>query len=106
MSQCVGTTGKTFTRVSDEERARRAAKAREGKNRLAGQGHPATSDIDYTAEEWEFMQAIQAFKQRTGNQFPTWREVYRVFIALGYEQRAASEAAHAAQPSRTVAFAG
>lgn len=51
-------------------------------------GHPTTSEIvDYTREELEFMSAIQAFKARTGRQFPTWREVLSVTHSLGYRCR-------------------
>jgi hypothetical protein len=78
--------GKSFTRYTDSERASRAARARAGKNRVAGQGHPTTSEIQYTQAELEFMRAVGEFQTRTGRKFPTWREVYRVFVELGYEK--------------------
>lgn len=72
--------------VMNEERARKAAAAREGKNRVKGKGHPTTADMDYSPREWEFMQAMQEFKRLSGRQFPTWCEVLRVIDALGYEK--------------------
>ena len=103
MSQSVTASGRTYIRYTETERARRAAAAREGKNRLAGQGHPATSDVEYTTEEWEFMKAIQEFKSRTGKTFPTWREVYRVFVALGYDRAPAGEAGDERSPEFSAA---
>jgi hypothetical protein len=49
--------------------ARRAAMKRATKNRVRGKGHPTTgpidySPIDYSPDEWEFISAIQAFKDR------------------------------------------
>lgn len=63
--------------------ALRAAQARQvsGRRRLVD---PATCDRDYSADEWEFMQAMQEYKQRSGRNFPTWSEVLEVLRALGY----------------------
>jgi hypothetical protein len=66
------------------ERAMKAAKARAGKNRVQGKGHPTTADMEYSPREWEFMQAIQEFKRLSGRQFPTWCEVLRIVDTLGY----------------------
>jgi hypothetical protein len=41
----------------------------------------------------EFMQAMQAYKQKSGRMFPTWSEVLEVLKNLGYEKVADSEVA-------------
>lgn len=65
--------------------ATRAANARQtsGRRRFVD---PTTCDRDYTAAEVEFMQAMQAYKLRSGRMFPTWSEVLEVLHALGYEK--------------------
>jgi hypothetical protein len=72
------------------EKAKKAAQARAGKNRVKGMGHPTTADMDYSAREWEFMQAMQEFKRLTGRQFPTWCEALRVIDSLGYQKSGAA----------------
>lgn len=47
---------------------------------------PTTTDKQYTADELEFMNAMQAYKQRSGRNFPTWSEVLTVLRGLGYEK--------------------
>jgi hypothetical protein len=47
---------------------------------------------EITAEEWEFMQAIQAYQTRTGRRFPTWREIFAIARDLGYRKVATPEA--------------
>ncbi len=63
--------------------ALRAAQARQisGRRRLID---PSTCDREYSADEWEFMQAMQEYKHRSGRNFPTWSEVLEVLRALGY----------------------
>jgi len=48
--------------------------------------NPATCEREYSTDEVEFMQAIQAFKQRSGRPFPTWSEVLAVAKSLGYRK--------------------
>ncbi|SIO37512.1 hypothetical protein SAMN05444166_4197 [Singulisphaera sp. GP187] len=74
--------------VMDSARASRAAAARAGKNRAKGKGHPTTGVIEYSGDEWEFMRAIEDFKRVTGRKFPTWAEVFRVLLSLGYKKSA------------------
>lgn len=66
--------------------AERARAARAGKNRDKRKGHPTTAEVDYSRAEVEFMFAIEAFKNRSGRKFPTWQEVLRVIVALGYSK--------------------
>lgn len=42
---------------------------------------------DLGADELEFINAISAFKQRSGRAFPTWSDVLRIVRELGYEKR-------------------
>ncbi len=65
--------------------ALRAAQARHasGRRRFVD---PATCDRDYSAQEMEFMQAMQEYKARSGRMFPTWSEVLEVLRDLGYEK--------------------
>ena len=72
-------------------RASKAAQVRavSGRRRLVD---PTTCDRDYSAAEMEFLQAIEAYKKRSGRPFPTWSEVLEVVRELGYEQDVAERA--------------
>jgi hypothetical protein len=48
---------------------------------------PTTCERDYTAEEIEFMSAMDEYKRRSGRMFPTCSEVLEVVRSLGYEKR-------------------
>lgn len=74
------------------ERANRIAQNKKAKPRRHGVD-PTTTDRQYTPEELEFMQAMQAHKQRTGRWFPTWGEVLEVLQSLGYTKDVISPAA-------------
>lgn len=58
--------------------------------RRAGRPHrrqridPTTCDRDYLPEELEFMQAVEAYKRRSGRTFPTCSELLEVIRGLGY----------------------
>jgi hypothetical protein len=41
---------------------------------------------DITPEEWEFVAAVAAYQKRWGRRYPSWREVFGVFVALGYRK--------------------
>jgi hypothetical protein len=45
---------------------------------------PTTFDKQYTDDEMEFMNAMQRYKEISGKSFPTYREVLKVLIDLGY----------------------
>jgi hypothetical protein len=47
---------------------------------------PTTCERDYSDEEIDFMKAMDAYKRRSGRQFPTWSEVLEVLKSLGYRQ--------------------
>ena len=70
---------------------------------------PTTCERDYTAEEIEFMAALDAYKRSSGRMFPTCSEVLEVFRGLGYEKRPAAvaplpvaEALDATQPAAVI----
>ncbi|MBX6316334.1 MAG: hypothetical protein IRY99_25995 [Isosphaeraceae bacterium] len=47
---------------------------------------PTTFEKQYTEDEIEFMNAMQRFKVQSGKAFPTYGEVLRVALSLGYRQ--------------------
>ena len=47
---------------------------------------PTTCERDYTADEIEFMKAMDDYKRRSGRQFPTWSEVLEVVRGMGYKR--------------------
>lgn len=65
------------------EKARRAGLVRAASKRRRFVD-PATCEREYSRAEVEFMNAIQAFKLKTGRNFPTWAEVLSVIRDLGY----------------------
>jgi hypothetical protein len=69
------------------ERACRAALASHAHTRRR-RINPTTCDRDYSVAEMEFMNAMQAYKSRSGRMFPTWSEVLGVFVQLGYRKSA------------------
>ena len=74
-----------WTNRHARETAHKANKARQvsGRRRMID---PTTCDRDYSAVEIEFMQAMQVYKQTSGQMFPTCREVLEVLQGLGYER--------------------
>jgi len=52
---------------------------------------PTTCERDYSVEEVEFMNALDAYKRSSGRMFPTCSEILEVLRGLGYEKRAAEE---------------
>lgn len=47
---------------------------------------PTTCERDYSAEEIEFMQAMDAYKRASGRMFPTCSEILEVIRSLGYQR--------------------
>lgn len=45
---------------------------------------PTTCERDYSDDEVEFMQAMEAYKRKNGRMFPTCSEVLEVVRSLGY----------------------
>lgn len=46
----------------------------------------ATSEHIFSADEMEFLAAIEEFKRATGKKFPTWSEALSVLRGLGYRK--------------------
>jgi hypothetical protein len=59
---------------------------------------PTTCERDYSNDEIEFMQALDAYKRANGRMFPTCSEVLEVIRALGYV-RVSSGKAIPAEPA-------
>lgn len=69
--------------IKQSAQARAVAKAKTAKRKRVD---PTTCDRDYSRDELEFLQAIQAYKKSSGRQFPTWSEVLEVVRSLGYHK--------------------
>jgi hypothetical protein len=61
------------------ERRRGAGIRREEERRSAEEG-------EMTAEQFEFVMAIETYKKVNQKRFPTWTEVLEVILQLGYEK--------------------
>ncbi len=48
---------------------------------------PTTCERNYTAEELEFMGALETYKRTSGRMVPTCSEILEVLRGLGYEKR-------------------
>ena len=81
MAEQIGTNPK----ASDKARRAGLVRAASKRRRFVD---PATCEREYSRAEVEFMNAIQAFKLKTGRSFPTWAEVLSVIRDLGYERGA------------------
>ena len=47
---------------------------------------PTTCERDYSGDEVEFMQAMDAYKRKNGRMFPTCSEILEVIRDLGYSR--------------------
>lgn len=47
---------------------------------------PTTCERDYSDDEVEFMQALDAYKRKHGRMFPTCSEILEVLRGLGYQK--------------------
>ena len=65
---------------------RRKTERRQKVNRRR-QIDPTTCERNYTAEEIEFMGALDSYKRTSGRMFPTCSEMLEVLRGLGYEKR-------------------
>ncbi len=67
--------------VANEER-----KAPRRKVQRRRQIDPTTCERDYSADEIEFMRALDEYKRASGRMFPTCSEVLEVIRSLGYQK--------------------
>ncbi len=66
-----------------------AVERRQGERRKVNRRRhidPTTCERDYTAEEIEFMEALDEYKRRSGRMFPTCSEILEVLRGLGYRR--------------------
>ncbi len=68
-----------------EPRPPRPAERREKKERRK-RIDPTTFEKQYTDDELEFMNAMQRFKELSGKAFPSYAEVIKVAVGLGYRK--------------------
>jgi len=68
--------------VAAERRAATGAERRKTPRRR--QIDPTTCERDYSGDEIEFMQAMDAYKRANGRMFPTCSEILEVIRAMGY----------------------
>ena len=78
-------------RRSDEERRKQdisvTNERRKGQRRKVQrrrQIDPTTCERDYTSDEIDFMQALDAYKRANGRMFPTCSEILEVIRDMGY----------------------
>jgi hypothetical protein len=76
-------------REGDRRRTDRRTAAAVPDQYRAGARH--MNEYPLLADEMEFINAINAYKQRHSRPFPTWSEVLHVLKALGYRRTAAGE---------------
>jgi hypothetical protein len=67
-----------------EETTEAAPKSERRKVARRRQIDPTTCERDYTNDEIEFMQAMDAYKRSSGRMFPTCSEILEVIRGLGY----------------------
>jgi len=48
--------------------------------------HPVTTEPDYTADEVQFLRAVDRYKHVAGRPWPTWCEILDVLVSLGYRK--------------------
>jgi hypothetical protein len=61
-----------------------SANAAKSKGKKRPPPHPATSELEYSDDELEFLRAVDKHKVDTHNQFPSWTAVLRIVKSLGY----------------------
>lgn len=76
----------TDRRKKDEPVAVERRQAERRKVPRRRQIDPTTCERDYTNDEVEFMNALDAYKRRSGRMFPTCSEILEVIRDLGYRK--------------------
>jgi hypothetical protein len=62
----------------------KSAAACKGKPRPHGMGHPATCEKDYSADEVEFLRAVDRHRADKHDPFPSLATLLRILKSLGY----------------------
>jgi hypothetical protein len=71
-------------RKQDQPVGQERRKGERRKNHRRRQIDPTTCERDYSRDEIEFMQALDAYKRQNGRMFPTCSEILEVVRSLGY----------------------
>ena len=85
-------------RRKSSERRRSPVERRSGFDRRRGPGHRrsperrAAEEGEMTAEQFEFLMAMDQYKRANQRPFPTWTEVLEVIKAIGYRKVAEPQA--------------
>ena len=69
-----------------------AEEKKRNKTQRRRQIDPTTCERDYSGDEVEFMQAMDAYKRKNGRMFPTCSEVLEVIRDLGYVRQSTNAA--------------
>ena len=74
---------------------RRQSDEKVAKDRRSGQDRRSTerrkrsiNQYDMAPDELEFVRAVNRFRERSGNRFPSARDILNILRELGYEKRA------------------
>ncbi len=79
-------------RRKDRDRRQRVVDRRLGLDRRRGPGRRLSDERksaeqgQMSDEQFEFLLAIEEYKQQNDKRFPTWTEVFEVIQALGYRK--------------------
>ncbi len=69
-----------------------AEEKKRNKTQRRRQIDPTTCERDYSGDEVEFMQAMDAYKRKNGRMFPTCSEILEVIRDLGYVRQSTNAA--------------
>jgi hypothetical protein len=72
--------------AAPEHRSSPAPGERKAKKERRRRIDPTTFDKQYSDDEMEFMNAVQRFKEQSGSAFPSYGDVLKVAVKLGYRQ--------------------
>jgi hypothetical protein len=75
---------KSMTNGSPQHKEPQAPGERRAKKERRRRIDPTTFDKQYSDEEMEFMNAIQRFKEQSGTAFPSYGEILKLAVGLGY----------------------
>src|SRR3954467_15547326 len=73
-------------RVASDRRENRARGRRRGPGRRRSDDRKAAEEGEMTAEQFEFVMAIETYKKVNKRMYPTWTEVLEVINQLGYRK--------------------
>lgn len=82
--------GKERARAADRRRSvvdrRLGLERRRGPGKLRSEERRAAEEGQMSDEQFEFLMAVQEYKNKNARPFPTWTEVLEVIKAIGYRK--------------------